>query len=81
MKEHCIPCRHLKVDSRVTGVIVLHTVVHLINTTLQQRKRERERERKGLYNKVLFFTMTMPHLPLRVVVLKQRASVCSRKDH
>ena len=44
MEEHCIPCRHLKVDSRVTGIIVLHTMVHLINTTLQQRERERERE-------------------------------------
>jgi hypothetical protein len=47
VEEHGISCRHLKVDSRVTGVIILHTVVHLIHTTLEREtERERERERE-----------------------------------
>ena len=50
----------------------------------RERERERKRERQGggeETNTVLFFTMTMPHLPVRVVMLKQCPSVSSREDH
>lgn len=95
VKEHGVTRGHLKVDSRVAGVIVLHTMIAFVHTTLQRvreggRWRERiihrSHSRKMHSSPVRFYLLChddpLPtHLPSRIFMLKQCSHMCTRKDH
>lgn len=54
VEEHCVSLLHLQVNTRMAGVVVTHTMVHLIDSSLQTDTRElwsmTERERESVCN-------------------------------
>lgn len=83
MEKDGVTLLHLQVHPGVLRVIVTHSVVHLVHTTLRTHK---QRVCVCVSYQVYFleeFSLCVcvgVYLPLRVVVLLQGAGVCSRQD-